>query len=64
MLKWIVFAVLILAVIFFLLREGLKFLANFTDWARNLLNALRKPVGQPVPRPGTERRKGDSEESR
>ena len=39
-LKWIVFALLILAVIFFLLREGLKFLANFTDWARNLLNAL------------------------
>ena len=39
-LKWIVFALLILAVIFFLLREGLKFLANFTDWAKNLLNAL------------------------
>ena len=39
-LKWIVFALLILAVIFFVLREGLKFLANFTDWARNLLNAL------------------------
>ena len=39
-LKWIVFAVLILAVIFFVLREGLKFLANFTDWAKNLLNAL------------------------
>ncbi len=41
-LKWIVFALLILAVIFFLLREGLKFLANFTDWAKNLLDALRK----------------------
>ena len=40
-LKWIVFAVLILAVVFFLLKEGLKFLANFTDWARNLLNALQ-----------------------
>ena len=39
-LKWIVFALLILAVIFFVLREGLKFLANFTDWARHLLNAL------------------------
>jgi hypothetical protein len=40
-LKWIVFAVLILAVVFLLLKEGLKFLANFTDWARNLLNALQ-----------------------
>jgi hypothetical protein len=40
-LKWIVFAVLILAVLFLLLREGLKFLANFTDWAKNLLNALQ-----------------------
>ena len=39
-LKGIVFALPILAVIFFMLREGLKFLANFTDWARNLLNAL------------------------
>ena len=40
-LKWIVFVLLILAVIFFLMREGLKFLAQFTDWAHNLLNALR-----------------------
>jgi hypothetical protein len=40
-LKWIVFAVLILAVLFLLLREGLKFLANFTDWAKNLLSALQ-----------------------
>ncbi len=40
-LKWIVFVLLILAVIVFLMREGLKFLAQFTDWARNLLNALR-----------------------
>ncbi len=40
-LKWIVFAVLILAVVFFMLKEGLKFLANFTEWARNLLNALQ-----------------------
>jgi hypothetical protein len=40
-LKWIVFAILILAVLFLLLREGLKFLANFTDWAKNLLNALQ-----------------------
>ncbi len=40
-LKWIVFAILGLAVLFFLLRSGLQFLANFSDWARRLLDALR-----------------------
>jgi hypothetical protein len=40
-LKWIVFAVIALAVLFVLLRSGLQFLANFTDWARRLLDALR-----------------------
>jgi hypothetical protein len=40
-LKWIVFALLGLAVLFFVLRSGLQFLANFTDWARRLLDALR-----------------------
>jgi len=40
-LKWIVFALLGLAVLFFALRSGLQFLANFTDWARRLLDALR-----------------------
>ena len=40
-LKWIVFGILGLAVLFFLLRSGLGFLANFTDWARRLLDALR-----------------------
>ncbi len=40
-LKWIVFALIGLAVLFFLLRSGLQFLANFTDWARRLLDALR-----------------------
>jgi hypothetical protein len=39
--KWIVFAVLGLAVLFFVLRSGLQFLANFTDWARRLLDAWR-----------------------
>jgi hypothetical protein len=37
-LKWIVFAALALAIVFFLLRSGLNFLANFTDWARRLLD--------------------------
>jgi hypothetical protein len=40
-LKWIVFGVLALVVVIVLLRQGLSFLANFTNWARNLLNALR-----------------------
>jgi hypothetical protein len=40
-LKWIVFALLGLAVLFFLFRSSLQFLANFTDWARRLLDALR-----------------------
>jgi hypothetical protein len=40
-LKWVVFALLGLAVLFFVLRSGLQFLANFTDWARRLLDALR-----------------------
>jgi hypothetical protein len=36
-LKWIVFSVLALIVLYFLLTSGLKFLANFTDWAKRLL---------------------------
>jgi hypothetical protein len=36
-----VFAVLGLAVLFFVLRSGLQFFANFTEWARRLLDALR-----------------------
>jgi hypothetical protein len=40
-LKWIVFALLGLAVLVFVLRSGLQFLANFSDWARRLLDALR-----------------------
>jgi hypothetical protein len=40
LLKWIVFAVIALVVAFFVLRSGLRWLANFTLWARNLLNAL------------------------
>ena len=40
-LKWIVFGLLLLVVLFFVLRGGLQFLAGFTDWARRLLEALR-----------------------
>jgi hypothetical protein len=40
-LKWIVFAILALVVLFFVLRSGLQFLANFSDWARRLLESLR-----------------------
>jgi hypothetical protein len=41
-LKWIVFAALAVAVLVFVLRGGLRYLANFTQWARDLLNALRR----------------------
>jgi len=40
-LKWLVFAVLAIAVIVFLLRGGLRYLANFSQWARDLLAAIR-----------------------
>jgi hypothetical protein len=40
-LKWIVFGVLAVVVVFFLLRSGLQWLANFTGWAQRLLAALR-----------------------
>jgi hypothetical protein len=40
-LKWIIGIVLALVMLFVLLRAGLKFLANFTHWARRLLAALR-----------------------
>ena len=40
-LKWIVFGVLVLVVGFYLLRSGLRFLANFSDWAKRLLESLR-----------------------
>ncbi len=40
-LKWVVFAILGLAVLFFVLRSGLQFFANFSDWAKRLLDALR-----------------------
>jgi hypothetical protein len=40
-LKWIVFALLAILVLFFILRQGLQFLANFTNWARRLLDAMR-----------------------
>lgn len=41
LLKWLVFGILALVVLFFVLRSGLQFLANFTNWARNLLQALQ-----------------------
>jgi hypothetical protein len=40
LLKWVVFGLIALVVVFFLLRSGLRWLANFTMWAQNLLNAL------------------------
>lgn len=40
-LKWLVFAALAVAAIVFLMRGGLRYLANFFDWAKRLLEALR-----------------------
>ena len=40
-LKWIVFGIIALIVVVLVLRSGLKWLANFFAWARNLLDALR-----------------------
>jgi hypothetical protein len=40
-LKWVVLAIVIVMVVFLLLRALLGFLANFTGWARNLLNWFR-----------------------
>jgi hypothetical protein len=40
-LKWIIFGVLAVVAVVFLLRGGLRYLANFFDWARRLLDALR-----------------------
>jgi hypothetical protein len=39
--KWIIFGVLAVLAVVFLLRGGLRYLANFFDWARRLLDALR-----------------------
>jgi hypothetical protein len=40
-LKWVVLAVFVVLVLFFLVRALLSFLANFTDWAQNLLSFFR-----------------------
>src|SRR5262249_19066359 len=41
LLKWIVFAIFALVVGFYVIRAGLRFLAYFTPWAKNLLNWLQ-----------------------
>jgi hypothetical protein len=40
-LKWVVFGAFALVVGFYLVRSGLHWLANFTNWAKNLLESLR-----------------------
>jgi len=39
-LKWVVIVVVVLVVLFVVLKSGLSFLANFTNWAARLLAAL------------------------
>src|SRR5262249_4392730 len=41
-LKWIVFGLLAVVVLFFILRAFLQFTANFSTFARNLLDSLRR----------------------
>jgi hypothetical protein len=40
-LKWIIFGVLAALVVIHMLKSGLSWLANFTKWARDLLDSLR-----------------------
>jgi hypothetical protein len=40
LLKWLVFGLLALTVLIFLLRGGLRYLAQFSQWARDLLKSL------------------------
>jgi hypothetical protein len=40
-LQWIVIGVIVVGIVVLVLLKGLAFLANFTAWARDLLNALR-----------------------
>jgi hypothetical protein len=40
-LKWIVFALIAVVVVVFLLRNGLRYFAQFSQWARDLLNSLQ-----------------------
>jgi hypothetical protein len=44
--KWIVFAVLIVAVLYLLIRHGLAFFARFSDWAKAWLAWWRGLAGQ------------------
>lgn len=41
-LKWLVFGILALVTLFILARRGLRYLANFCDWARRLLDTLSR----------------------
>ena len=41
-LKWLVFGVLALVTVFFVLGGGLKYVANFWDWARRLIEAIQR----------------------
>jgi hypothetical protein len=40
-LKWIIFGILAIVVAVFLIRHGLRFLAQFTQWARDVLNFFK-----------------------
>jgi hypothetical protein len=61
-LKWIVFAVLAVVVLVALFRGGLGFLANFTDWAKRLLEAWKNFWASLFGKPKEEEQPQDGEE--
>jgi hypothetical protein len=63
LLRWIVFALLAAGLLFFLLRGGLRYLANFLDWARRLLDALRAFWDGLFSRPQIEKEEEEQAES-
>ncbi len=62
-LKWVVFAALAVAVLYLLIRHGLSFLANFTAWARSLLEWWNNLWGGRKDEAGADADEGEEEEA-
>lgn len=56
--KWVVYAAIVLAILYAAVRYGVGWLANFTDWARNLLDWWRNLFAR---KPGAGGREADDE---
>jgi hypothetical protein len=61
-LKWIVFALIVIVILVMVLRSGLQFLSNFTKWAKDLLDALRNFWANLFGRPKEKAGEGEDEE--